>query len=163
MPDFVAYTDKHLDVALQRLADGVYTIVAPLAIAAWRIREPVPFAQRTTGEPLQLTIGDAWGELFDAAWFRFTGTIPDTAAGEEVVLLLDVNGELCVVDDAGEPVRGLTNVASEFDKRLGMPGKRVLPVAELSLIHIRRCRRAIEGRSRGSRYHKKQKKNKKGR
>ena len=33
MPDFVAYTDKHLDVALQRLGDGVYTIVAPLAMS----------------------------------------------------------------------------------------------------------------------------------
>jgi len=130
MPDFVAYTDKHLDVALQRLGDGVYTIVAPLAIAAWRTKEPVSFAQRTMGEPLQLSIGDAWGELFDAAWFRFTGTIPASAVGQEVVLLLDVNGELCVVDERGEPVRGLTNVASEFDKRLGMPGKRVLPLTD---------------------------------
>lgn len=130
MPDFVAYTDKQLAVALQRLGDGVYTIAAPLAIAAWRTKEPVPFAQRMMGEPLHLTVGDAWGELFDAAWFRFTGMIPEQAAGQEVVLLLDVNGELCVVDERGEPVRGLTNVASDFDKRLGMPGKRVLPLTD---------------------------------
>ena len=130
MPDFVAYTDKHLDAALQRLGDGVYTIVAPLTIAAWRTQEPVPFTQRTTGTLLQLKLGDRWGKLFDAAWFRFTGTIPGAAAGQEVVLLLDVNGELCVVDARGEPVRGLTNVASEFDKRLGLPGKRVLPVTD---------------------------------
>ena len=130
MPDFVAYTDKHLDVALQRLGDGVYTIVAPLTIAAWRTQEPVPFARRTTGEPLHLQVGDRWGELFDAAWFRFSGEIPAAAAGQEVVLLLDVNGELCVVDEQGEPVRGLTNVASEFDKRLGLPGKRVLPITD---------------------------------
>jgi alpha-mannosidase len=130
MPDFVAYTDQHLTTALQRLGKGVYTIVAPLEIAAWRTQEPVPFAQRMAGEPLQLQIGDAWGELFDAAWFRFTGVIPAQAAGQHVVLLLDVNGEMCVVDESGAPVRGLTNVASEFDKSLGMPGKRVLPVSE---------------------------------
>ena len=63
MPDFVAYTDQHLTTALQRLGEGVYTIVAPLEIAALRTKEPVPFAARTTGEPLQLQIGDAWGCL----------------------------------------------------------------------------------------------------
>ncbi|HQY92698.1 glycoside hydrolase family 38 C-terminal domain-containing protein [Caldilinea sp.] len=137
MPDFVAYTDQHLTTALQRLGEGVYTIVAPLEIAAWRTKEPVPFAARTTGEPLQLQIGDAWGELFDAAWFRFTGVIPAQAAGQHVVLLLDVNGELCVVDERGEPVRGLTNVASEFEKSLGLPGKRVLPVSENAQAGVR--------------------------
>lgn len=40
-----------------------------------------------------------------------------------------MNGELCVVDARGEPVRGLTNVSSEFDRSLGSPGKRVLPLA----------------------------------
>ena len=33
MPDFVAYTDKQLDVVLQRLGDGVYTIVEGLALS----------------------------------------------------------------------------------------------------------------------------------
>lgn len=132
MPDFVALTDHQLQAALSRLAEGVYRIVAPLTITAWRTAEPLPFAQRMDGVRLDLQIGDAWGDLFDAAWFRFAGVIPPDAAGQPVVLLLDVNGELCVVDVAGEPVRGLTNVASEFDKRLGLPGKRVLPITDVA-------------------------------
>ena len=77
-----------------------------------------------------LAVGDTWGGLFDCAWFHFTGSVPAAAAGQKVVLLLDVNGELCVFDRDGAPVRGLTNAASTYDYRLGRPGKRVLPFAD---------------------------------
>ncbi|OQA47381.1 MAG: Mannosylglycerate hydrolase [Chloroflexi bacterium ADurb.Bin325] len=129
MPDFIPYTRRQLDAVLEHLASAIYTPVAPLEIAAWRTREPVPYAQRQSGEPLQPVIGESWGTLFDCAWFRFTGVIPPAAAGQTVVLLLDVNGEMCVFDAAGEPVRGLTNLSSTYDFSLGRPGKRVLPLA----------------------------------
>ncbi len=129
MPDFTPYTRHQLDVALELIASAIYTPVAPLTIAAWSTREPVPYAQRQSGEPLQPAIGETWGTLFDCAWFRFTGTVPPAAAGQTVVLLLDVNGEMCVFDAAGEPVRGLTNLSSTYDFSLGRPGKRVLPFA----------------------------------
>jgi alpha-mannosidase len=38
--------------------------------------------------------------------------------------------ELCVFDPNGNPVRGLTNMDSDYDMRLGRPGKRVLPFLE---------------------------------
>jgi len=47
------------------------------------------------------------GELFDCAWFNFTGQVPSEAAGQNLVLLLDVNGEMCIFDEAGVPVREL--------------------------------------------------------
>ncbi|MDF2870091.1 MAG: alpha-mannosidase [Anaerocolumna sp.] len=66
-----------------------------------------------------------WGGLFECGWFHFTGTVPeDREAAEaevidkeaiESVLLIDINGELCVVDEEGKPVRGLTNVSSEYE------------------------------------------------
>jgi alpha-mannosidase len=40
-----------------------------------------------------------------------------------------VNGELCLVDEDGTPVQGLTNVNSEFDLSLGKPGKRVVDIS----------------------------------
>ena len=128
MPNFTPYTKQQLDYALQQIEAATYTVVAPLAIRAWWSREPLPFAQRQSGEERHLAVGDQWGALFECAWFQFTGTVPSAAAGQHVVLLLDVNGELCVVDETGVPARGLTNVASEFDYRLGRPGKRVLEV-----------------------------------
>ncbi|MBX3010575.1 MAG: alpha-mannosidase [Caldilineaceae bacterium] len=129
MPTFKPYTTQQLDYALRQIEGAIYTVVAPLAIRAWWSREPLPFSQRQEGAERQLAVGDQWGTLFDCAWFHFTGTVPPTAAGHRVVLLLDVNGELCVVDEAGVPARGLTNVASEFDYRLGRPGKRVWEIA----------------------------------
>lgn len=130
MPNFLHYTKRNLDEVLPILGGYIYTVLSELNIQAWRTPEPVPFAQRQTGEALELKPGDVWGSLFDCAWFHFTGQIPEAAAGKPVVLLLDVNGEMLVFDAQGTPVRGLTNGSSTFDFSLGQPGKRVLPVTE---------------------------------
>ena len=129
MPNFKPYTKRHLPHALQQIGDAVYTDIAPLDIHAWWSKEPTPFTERTSGKALGLNVGDKWGDLFDCAWFHFTATVPDAAAGQHVVLLLDVNGEMCVFDAQGVPVRGLTNVTSGYDYSLGRPGKRVLDIA----------------------------------
>ncbi|MGE5224610.1 MAG: alpha-mannosidase, partial [Omnitrophica WOR_2 bacterium] len=128
MPDFTAYTRHELDITQKEIEKAIYTVVAPLSITAWRTTEPVPYSQRKIGKKLDLNIGDRWGDLFDSAWFHFTGKIPSSAKGQPVVLLLDVNGEMLVVDQEGAPLRGLTNVASTYDYSLGLPGKRVLPI-----------------------------------
>jgi alpha-mannosidase len=133
MPDFKPYTTRHLSYALEKIATAIYTPVGQLDIRAWCTHEPLPYAQRMSGLERRLTVGDKWGDLFDSAWFRFTGEVPPTAAGKHVVLLLDVNGEMCVVDAQGDPVLGLTNISSTFDMRLGKPGKRVLDVTSQAL------------------------------
>ncbi len=130
MPTFTPYTKHQLAYALDVLRDAIYLPIAPLEIHAWCTAEPLPFAQRTEGARRDFSVGDRWGSLFDCAWFHFTGVVPPQAAGQKVVLLLDVNGEMCVFDAAGVPQRGLTNAASTYDYSLGKPGKRVLPLFE---------------------------------
>jgi alpha-mannosidase len=130
MPDFKKYTTRQLDTTLHEIENAVYTVVGDLDIHAWCTHEPVPYAERTTGDEKTFKVGNKWGDLFDCAWFHFTGTVPAAAAGQKVVLLLDVNGEMCVFDETGVPVRGLTNSSSVFDYSLGKPGKRVLPITE---------------------------------
>jgi alpha-mannosidase len=127
MPTFRTYTRRNLRYALRRIRERIYRPVGELHIEAWRTPEPVPFEDRRSGCELGLHVGDKWGDLFDCAWFHFTGAVPEEAAGEKVVLLLDVNGELCVVDHEGSPVRGLTTAASGYDMSLGQPGKCVHP------------------------------------
>ena len=133
MPTFKPYTQHQLERMLFFLRDAVYTPLADLEITAWRTREPVPFRERFKGEELHLKPGDKWGDLFDCAWFRFRGAVPEAAASKNIVLLLDVSGEMCVVDEAGNPLRGLTTVSSEYDFSLGMPGKRVFPLCNFAL------------------------------
>lgn len=114
---------------LERLREAIYRPVASLDTEAWVTREPVPYAERTRGAHVRVKPGERWGELWDCAWFHFTGTVPEEASGHKVVLLIDVNGELCLVDEEGSPRQGLTNVNSEFDYELGLPGKRVVDFA----------------------------------
>ncbi|QHT63621.1 alpha-mannosidase [Paenibacillus lycopersici] len=115
---------------LHGIESRIYTKVASLAMTAYATKEPVVFAERKSGERLELQPGDQWGERWDCAWFHFSGRVPESAAGQKVVLLLDVNGELCIFDEEGTPLQGLTNVNSEFDLTLGLPGKRVFGVAD---------------------------------
>jgi len=127
-----------LETLLLRVQAAIYTPVAPLEITAWLTTEPVPFADRETGAPASVALGQSWGKrLFDCAWMRFRATVPAAPAGattprraDALVARIDINGELCIVDEAGVPVRGLTNVKSTFDERLGGPAKTIyhLPV-----------------------------------
>ncbi len=135
MPNYKPYTKKHLSEVLYLIGDAVYSVVSALEIKAWWSREPLPYAQRFDGVAQELHGGDKWGDLFDCAWFNFTGSIPQSAHDQHVVLLLDVNGELCVVNENGEPVRGLTCVASTYDFSLGQPGKRVLQMSPKAVAH----------------------------
>ncbi|MCI0513890.1 glycosyl hydrolase-related protein [candidate division KSB1 bacterium] len=126
MPKFMHYSIPQLQQVLHQIYESIYREISRLTIHGWCSREPRPFDQRAQGAPTQFSVGDKWGNLFDCAWFHFTGTIPAEGAGKHIVALLDVNGEMCVFDAAGTPLRGLTSVTSGFDMNLGKPGKRVL-------------------------------------
>jgi alpha-mannosidase len=130
MPDTDAQAIEQLGAVLEWIRARVHEPVAPLSVTIHRTAEPVPFAERLSGEGLEVREGESWGKLWDCAWFRFTGTVPASARGLPVDLLIDVSGEALVVDSRGEPVRGLTTWASDFDLSLGWPGKTVLPFAE---------------------------------
>lgn len=114
---------------LSELQRSIYEPISALTVTAWVTKEPVPYADRESGKQVRLKPGDKWGDLWDCAWFHFEGVVPDSLKGRKVVLLIDVNGELCLVDREGTPLQGLTNVNSEFDYSLGLPGKRVVDVS----------------------------------
>lgn len=115
-----------LDALLNRLADAQYERVAPLELTRWRTPEPVPFAERERGERAAVAVGEPWaGQIFDCAWMRFAAELPAGTDTRGLVVRIDVNGELCVVDREGTPVRGLTNIKSTFDPALGGPAKTV--------------------------------------
>jgi len=122
--------NKTLEQVLKRIEKSIYNVVDELKTTVWVTPEPVPFEQRMSGSRKELSIGEKWGDLWDCGWFHFTGTVPASAAGNNVVLLIDISGEACVVDGDGCPVLGLTTVASTFDYSLGFPGKRVVPLFE---------------------------------
>ena len=126
MPYHFEKTKAILAVIQQRIDAAIYQHVQELAITAWVTAEPVPYAARQSGQEKQLILGEPWAKLWDCAWMHVTGQVPASAAGKKVVLLIDLNGEALLVDAEGNPALGLTTISSEFDLRLGMPGKRVI-------------------------------------
>ncbi|MGC2412480.1 MAG: hypothetical protein WA459_07280, partial [Stellaceae bacterium] len=129
MPYRPATGRASFDEVEHRIKSSVYTPLAALATTAWVTPEPVPFANRRDGRELRLSPGDQWSEAaFDCAWFLFTGTVPSCAAGQDVVFLVDISGEGCLVDAEGRPVLGLTSIHSAATPPHGGPGKRVVPV-----------------------------------
>ena len=118
-----------IDDLVKRVESAQHVRVASLEITRWLTPEPVPFAQRESGERADVRMGEPWaGQLFDCAWMRFSAQLPAGVSPEGLVARIDVNGELCVVDRTGVPVRGLTNIKSTFDPVLGGPGKTVYRV-----------------------------------
>ncbi|WP_027629198.1 alpha-mannosidase [Ruminiclostridium cellobioparum] len=127
MPYYFKNMKDRLPGVLEQIKSAMYKRISELDISVWITPEPVTFEDRMSGVKKDVAIGQSWGNLWDCGWFHFTGAVPDAsetgANDEEIILLIDINGELCVVDNAGNPVRGLTNFSSEFDYSLGRPGK----------------------------------------
>jgi alpha-mannosidase len=117
---------------------AMYQAVAPLSVVAWITPEPVPFDRRESGKRMILGLGDRWGSrIFDCGWFLFEAALP-RGLQEPLFVRIDINGELCLVDEGGRPVRGLTCVKSIFDRRLGCPGKTIyaLPPDTIRQAHL---------------------------
>jgi len=126
-----AVSGKIEDLKL-KIADNVYTKLAGLNVEVYKTKEPVSFEEKMTGDHTKLAVGQSWGGLFDCAWFHFTGNVPSSAKGKKVLLFVDVSGEGLIVDELGNPVRGITFKASSPNFRMGTQGKCQVPVADCS-------------------------------
>jgi alpha-mannosidase len=130
MPYFYKEYKGCIEKFKDKVDQSIYKNIEELKISAWITKEPVAFEEKLAGKEISIGIGDSWGELWDCAWFNFKGVVPKEAAGKKIVLLIDISGELCLFDEKGCPMQGLTNVSSEFDLSLGKPGKRVVGFCE---------------------------------
>ena len=106
-----------------RIQNAIYKPIADLKIEAWVTPEPVTFAKKKTGKRKSLQVDKKWGKLWDCAWMKITGKVPASAKGKKVVIRIDISGEACIFDDAGNPVQGLTTKNSHHVPSLGFPGK----------------------------------------
>ncbi len=114
-----AFSDKLLELS--------YKNVGGLNCTAWITSEPVSFEQRFSGKEKAINLGDKWAqEVFDCAWFRITGTIPESVRGENLVFLINCGGEGLIYDRDGIEKQTITCCASDFDRSLGEPVKRVV-------------------------------------
>lgn len=126
MPYQIKEINRKLNNAMPKLEKSYYKEVCKLNTVAYVTKEPVKFEDRFKGEKITLKEHEKWGDLWDCAWFNFTGEIPNELHNEDIVLLIDINGEGLLVDNEGNAVIGLTtgSVAYEFCTAR----KRVIPI-----------------------------------
>lgn len=109
MPYYTKNTLERINKVFEKLGTSYYTKIADLKCTAYVTKEPVIFEERMSGMEKHLNIGDEWGEVFDCAWFHFTGTLPTEYPRENCSLIIDVSGEGLAVDESGAPLIGITN------------------------------------------------------
>ncbi|MFW5745320.1 MAG: hypothetical protein ACOC2D_18755, partial [Spirochaetota bacterium] len=101
---------RRIEQFVERVQELRYRDRCPLeATYTYDRREPIPIGELDRRKWKPITPGTRWGELWGSAWFRLTGAIPESFAGEEVVALVDLGSEGCVFVD-GTPWQGLTDV-----------------------------------------------------
>ena len=119
-----------MEKRLDQLFAKIYTPVSELSATAYCSAEPLSYAEKETGVKLPLEGGTRWGKGWDCAWIRLEGEIPLPTEGKLPALLLDVGGEACLYDEDGVPLKGFTNVQSEFTVALGKPAKQAYLLPE---------------------------------
>lgn len=124
------YTLEAVEEFSRMIKAKVYTKVADLVGEVYVTPEPVSFKDKLVGEHSPLEVGQPWGKLWDCGYMHFKGRVPSEIIGKKIVLMIDVNGEGCLLDDEGNPIRGITSNSSTFERELGRPVKRVLQFCE---------------------------------
>jgi len=159
-------TEQRIDAFLRHPRRLWYEGSAPLTAEFTHDAEPIPFAE-LKGRPWRpIELGERWGGVWESAWFRFTGRVPEEWEGSEVVFLIDTQSEACVFDAAGEPRLGLT-AGDEFSRKAMVPlelaaraGRRVTLLVEaaanqrhMTNCHLREARLVKLRRDRWDLYH----------
>jgi alpha-mannosidase len=118
----------HLLYKAAQIRKRIYTKVTDLDVWTIKSTEPIPFSERDNHQAVPIKPGEAWGGKFDCAWFNIKGKIPDQVQGEHVVMILDLQGEGCVVDSSGEPLKGLASILCVSDLLNTVPGKKTYDI-----------------------------------
>ena len=98
---------------LRRIRDRIHTTIAPLAAEILTSPEPIPFAEIDRSGFRPLKPGTAWGETFDCAWLRITGSVP--AGVDDTIVMLGIRGEGLVYSAEGEVLDSVSTVWIQGD------------------------------------------------
>lgn len=80
----------------------------------------------TGGDFQPLALNAVWGKPWQTGWFRISGRIPESFAGQDYRLLFDCDGEACLLLD-GVPYQGFTPKVDWYHKA----AKNLLPLASI--------------------------------
>ncbi|MCG8452336.1 MAG: hypothetical protein MI717_04030 [Spirochaetales bacterium] len=114
----VNVTEERIKRLIQDFTPCRYEERVPLTVTYTQDSQPIPLANLEQREFQNIELGTQWGELWDSAWFRFSGEIPKDWAHKTVVALIDIGGEGCLFEN-GYPRQGITykKVGDRFERK----------------------------------------------
>lgn len=114
---------------VRKVRSKIYTKVAPLQTQVVKSNEPIPFYELNNHAFEPIKRGEKWGKMFDCAWFKLHGIVPEEASGKPLVAIIDIKGEGCVMDNDGTPLKGLTTILCFSDALNSVSGKKVFDLS----------------------------------
>jgi len=108
----------------------IYKPVAVLNAEVLKSHEPIPFKELENQKFEPIEKGGKWGKFYDCAWFKMKGQIPSDCKGKHVVAIIDIQGEGCVMDSEGNPLKGLTRMLSISDAMNTVMGKKTFNLSD---------------------------------
>ena len=115
---------------IHNVKSRIFTTISKLSVSVLRSKEPIPFADRQKLQYKPINIGEKWGGAFDCAWFNMSGTVPLTAKGQHIFVVIDINGEGCIMDKDGTPVKGLARVLGFSEALNEIVGKKTYEITK---------------------------------
>ncbi len=111
-------TLSRIEAFLEKLTKAYYKNPVDFKLSYFKSTEPFTFEKQKKATYTPISVGENWGSNFDCAWFKLNGTIPQSFKDQEVVALINLGGEVCIYDDGGKAIQGLTNkrIGHEFDE-----------------------------------------------
>ncbi|MBO5761607.1 MAG: hypothetical protein J6S53_08700, partial [Lentisphaeria bacterium] len=92
---------------LKRLQQDLYAETVAMQTKFAHTGSCLPFEKHHDLSYQPICRGELWGKSWERAWFRLRGVIPEAWAGKEVVLLLNLSGEVMLYDENGNSLAGL--------------------------------------------------------
>ena len=99
---------------LSRIGSDRFSVEIPLEVEVGWSKNPVAFKDREKLSYRPIKEGEKWGEAWENAYFKLSGTVPDDWQMEECILNLNFSGEALVFTPEGVPFYSLTG-GSVFD------------------------------------------------
>ncbi|MHA7861746.1 alpha-mannosidase [Tessaracoccus sp. Y36] len=135
MHDNRELVEERLERLRERVAGGVYRVVAPLDVTAWRVPgEPVPFEEAAGAQYEPFPVDTLWGPAWSTWWLKVRGAVPADDAKGRLELRIDLG---FVGDWAGNQSEGMVYTTDGWPLKAVNPMNRTVPLTFGSLAEQR--------------------------